>query len=183
MAEAPFTISNRFLKLLAHHLFGDSPAVALRELIQNAHDAVLMRAAREPGPRAGWGVRVIIDERLKQIEITDTGVGMSADDIINSLMCRGSGAKEDDKINSLMREVKNPEMLKNVAGYFGFGFIASMMVSKKVEIWTKAAGAKAGVLPVSTKGSRKAITKKSNCHRRPMSAHASCFTSTPNAPS
>ena len=141
MAEAPFTVSNRFLRLLAYHLFGDSPAVALRELVQNAHDAVLMRAATDAGPKDGWGVRITLDEPQRQITLLDTGVGMTAKDIVDSLTCLGVGGKGQDKLEELRRTVKNPEMLRNVAGYFGFGFIAAMMVSKKVEIWTHAADA------------------------------------------
>jgi HSP90 family molecular chaperone/class 3 adenylate cyclase len=137
---APFTISNRFLRLIAHHIFGDSPVTVMRELVQNAHDAVLMRAAQEVAPPDGWGVTVDINEAERQITILDTGVGMGPDDIVNSLTRLGAGAKEEHKIEELRKKVRNPEMLKNVAGLFGFGFVAAMMVSRKVEIWTRRAG-------------------------------------------
>ncbi len=137
MKKAPFTISYRFLKLLATHIFGDSPVIALRELIQNAHDAVLMRAATEKQPNmVGWGVRIDIDPDEKTLTILDTGIGMSPEDITTSLTKLGAGEKTEDKLKEL-KNIENPEMLKNVAGVFGFGFIAAMIVSKRIELWTK----------------------------------------------
>ncbi len=137
MKKAPFTISPRFLRLIAHHIFGDSPVTVMREMVQNAHDAVLMRAATDPAPPANWGVRIDVDEPKHQITVLDTGIGMGPQDIVESLTRLGSGAKEEEKIKAL-KNVHNPEMLKNVAGIFGFGFVAAMMVSKRVEIWSQA---------------------------------------------
>mgnify|MGYP001147280778 CR=1 FL=1 len=139
--KAPFTVSVRFLRLLAHHLFGDSPAVVLRELVQNAHDAVLIRAASVPDHQAGdWRVRIIIDESQQQITILDDGIGMDDRDIIESLTCLGAGRKGDHDIKQLISTVANPEMLKNVVGYFGFGFIASTMISTRIEIYSHKEG-------------------------------------------
>lgn len=142
MEKAPITVSNRFLKLIAHHIFGDSPVTVMREMVQNAHDAVLMRSAAENAPEDGWGVQIDVDEQKRKITVVDTGVGMGPDDIVDSLTRLGAGAKEEDSIEKLRSEVANPEMLKNVAGVFGFGFVAAMMVSRVVEIWTRKKGGK-----------------------------------------
>lgn len=137
MDRAPFTIGQRFLRLLAHHVFGDSPVTVIRELVQNAHDALLMRAAMETPVPADLSVRIEIDEPRKEITILDAGIGMTVEDIQTSLTCLGMGKKHDEAIKQF-RNVKNPEMLRNVAGLFGFGFVAATMVSKRIEIWTRA---------------------------------------------
>lgn len=136
-SKAPFTISYRFLKLLAKHVFGNSPVIAIRELIQNGHDAVLMRAASQrTGDRIGWGVQIDLFPDERRISILDTGIGMKPQDITNSLTRLGEGEKTEAKRKE-WETLPHPEMLKNVAGVFGMGFVAATIVSKRIEIWTK----------------------------------------------
>ncbi len=138
--EDYFKLTYDHLRLIAKDIFSDSPAVAIRELIQNAHDAILLRAAQErDNPR--WAVRISINNRGddKTITITDDGIGMTLDDIKNHLTVLGSSDKTNIMEDPRYKNIREPnkEKLENVIGTFGFGFVASFIISDKIEIWTK----------------------------------------------
>ena len=62
-------------------LYGQNPRVPLRELIQNARDAVVGRRIKE-GRDKLWGkitVRLLATENGHEIEVQDAGLGMSAE--------------------------------------------------------------------------------------------------------
>ncbi|WP_246144507.1 hypothetical protein [Actinacidiphila oryziradicis] len=61
--------------LLSHHLYS-SPRVYLRELLQNATDAITARQVRFPGTPATITVRT-----GDTLTVTDTGIGLSEADV------------------------------------------------------------------------------------------------------
>lgn len=142
MPSGKFQLSYRHLNLIGEKFFDKSPVIAIREMIQNAHDAVLMRAARTNGgnpPPQNWGVKIDLDPINGTISVTDTGIGMNYSDITENLTVLGASSKI--KI-SLEESVKggNPSWLKNVVGNFGFGFIAGLAIADKIELWSKKVG-------------------------------------------
>ena len=78
-------------------------------------------------------VTVAVDKEKKQIRISDTGIGMTAEEVrkyINQVAF--SGAAEFMK----QFEGEKPEEQGDIIGHFGLGFYSVFMVSDKVEIQT-----------------------------------------------
>ncbi|MBW6514684.1 MAG: molecular chaperone HtpG [Candidatus Syntrophosphaera sp.] len=102
--------------------------IFLRELISNAVDAINKRRYADPGFKAeDMKIEVKLDAKKRTIEVSDTGIGMSADEIkkyINQIAF--SGAEE---FISKFKDVQS-----NIIGHFGLGFYSSFMVAEKVTI-------------------------------------------------
>ena len=84
------TEAKRLLQLMIHSLYSNRE-IFLRELISNASDAIDKRrfAAIEDSSldvgSEGYEIRVDVDEAGKTLSISDNGIGMSRDDIIDIL--------------------------------------------------------------------------------------------------
>ena len=115
----------------------------MRELISNASDAV-DRAQYEALTNTdileqdgGWKINITADKDAVTLTISDNGVGMDHDEIIESLgTIAHSGTKEF--IAALQnKEVKdNPELI----GQFGVGFYSSFMVADNITVRSRKAG-------------------------------------------
>ncbi len=106
--------------------------IFLRELVSNAVDATqklktLASFGDYSGPADNLKVKVTIDREAGTLTVSDSGIGMTAEDIdkyINQIAFSGAEeflAKYKDTANSII-------------GHFGLGFYSAFMVSKKVEI-------------------------------------------------
>ena len=133
-----FKLTPEFLRdIVAKHTFHNS-AAALRELIQNAHDACIVRCAID-GENDG-AVDVLLDPQAGTITITDNGVGMAAQDIQDYLTTVGRGKKGSSIAEKYGIPDTQKNRLANVVGEFGFGFIASFIIADKIEIYTRHVG-------------------------------------------
>jgi hypothetical protein len=94
------TNAGRILKLLGPALYGDMDkiqAVTVKELFQNAYDAVrtnLNKGAIEEG-----SVEVTISEDKRSVTVKDNGVGMTPD-MINDGFLRVAGTEKEGDVNS-----------------------------------------------------------------------------------
>lgn len=108
--------------------------IFLRELISNATDAtnklkVLSQRGETSGELGDLTIKVSIDEAKKTLTISDSGLGMTAEEIdkyINQIAF--SGAEE------FVEKFKDTKEDANIIGHFGLGFYSSYMVADKVEI-------------------------------------------------
>ena len=108
--------------------------ILLRELISNATDAtnklrVLSQRGEVKGDLGELKITVKIDEKKNTLTISDSGIGMTADEIdkyINQIAF--SGAEE------FVEKFKDTKEDANIIGHFGLGFYSSFMVADKVEI-------------------------------------------------
>ena len=102
--------------------------IFLRELISNAVDAINKRKYADPEfKEEDMKIEVKLDTKKNAIEISDTGIGMTAEEIkkyINQIAF--SGAEE---FVSKFKDVQN-----SIIGHFGLGFYSTFMVAKKVTI-------------------------------------------------
>ena len=137
----------KVLDIVIHSLYSNKE-IFLRELISNAADACdKLRYAilTHPELAAGTdGFKIIVtpDKKAKILTVTDNGIGMNHDDLINHLgTIARSGSAEF--IKSLSGD-KQKDMA--LIGQFGVGFYASFMVADKVQVRTKKAGADSGWL-------------------------------------
>ncbi|MDG6239484.1 molecular chaperone HtpG [Glaesserella parasuis] len=139
----------QLLQLMIHSLYSNKE-IFLRELISNASDAadkLRFKALSQPELYKGDGelrVRISIDEALGTITISDNGIGMSREQVIDHL---GTIAKSGTKefLNALgSDQAKDSQLI----GQFGVGFYSSFIVADKVTVRTRAAGSDAsqGVL-------------------------------------
>ncbi|EXI62848.1 heat shock protein 90 [Mannheimia granulomatis] len=131
----------QLLQLMIHSLYSNKE-IFLRELISNASDAadkLRFKALSEPSLYEGDGelrVRVSVDETLGTIKISDNGIGMSREQVIDHL---GTIAKSGTKefLNALgSDQAKDSQLI----GQFGVGFYSSFIVADKVTVKTRAAG-------------------------------------------
>jgi molecular chaperone HtpG len=110
--------------LLSRHLYS-SPRVYLRELLQNAVDAVTARRAADPDAPAV--VEITADGQ--RLEMTDTGIGLTAEQVHELLATIGRSSKRDDL------GFARHEFL----GQFGIGLLAAFLVADEVRVDTRSA--------------------------------------------
>ena len=121
--------------IIKKFLYSDNE-IFLRELVSNAVDAVqkikrLAALGQYNGELGDTFVEVALDEEKKTITISDSGLGMTAEEIkkyINQVAF--SGASE------FVEKFKDAKDANEIIGKFGLGFYSAFMVSDLVEIQT-----------------------------------------------
>ena len=130
----------QLLQLMIHSLYSNKE-IFLRELISNASDAadkLRFKALSNPALYDGDGdlrVRVSFDADKGTITISDNGIGMTREQVIDHL---GTIAKSGTKefLTALGQDqAKNSQLI----GQFGVGFYSAFIVADKVTVKTRAA--------------------------------------------
>ncbi|CCO23369.1 molecular chaperone HtpG [Maridesulfovibrio hydrothermalis] len=128
---------NQLLDILIHSLYTNRE-IFLRELISNASDALdKMRFAISCDPELNDDVEpeilIAYDEEKKTITVTDTGIGMTRDEVVANIgTIAHSGSAEFIK-----QAAESKESLDSLIGRFGVGFYSIFMVSDHVVVRTK----------------------------------------------
>jgi molecular chaperone HtpG len=128
---------NNLLKIVINSLYSDKH-IFLRELISNASDAndklkYLMLTNPEIAKNSGeLKITITPNEKEKTLTVSDNGIGMDRDDLINHL---GTIAK-----SGTADFAANMEASADLIGQFGVGFYSAFMVASRVELLTKKAG-------------------------------------------
>tara|TARA_B110000977_G_scaffold189346_1_gene258693 strand:- start:63 stop:1898 length:1836 start_codon:yes stop_codon:yes gene_type:complete len=135
--------TGKILNIVINSLYSDSD-IFLRELLSNASDAIHKRKFMgQSQPKllnsSDDEVFVEVDEKAKTIEITDTGIGLSADDLIETL---GTIARSGTSsfLDSIEEASDNKDAAKTLIGKFGVGFYSAFIVAEKVSVTTRKAG-------------------------------------------
>lgn len=121
------------LKVLAEHLYSNKQ-VAVRELIQNAHDGCTRRRAeaRETGyqPR----IDISIDAPNRTVSFSDNGFGLTESEIEDYLATIGRSYTRElrDNLNLL-----SPDKAAELIGQFGFGFLSAFLLASHVRVVTR----------------------------------------------
>jgi Histidine kinase-, DNA gyrase B-, and HSP90-like ATPase len=124
-------------RLGGEQLYGDDPLIPLRELVQNASDAVRARRAFEGRPET-WGalvVRIGEDSQGPWVEVEDNGIGMSTSVLTEVLLDFGATYWNSD----LMRQ-ELPGLLSSgfrPTGEYGIGFFSVFMWGERVRVVTR----------------------------------------------
>ena len=123
------------IQLLAGHLYSEKK-VFIRELIQNAHDAIHRRVVAEPGFERDQGHIDILTDLASnpgKIVFRDNGIGMTQKDLETFLSTIGkSGTKAARE-----EAAKTENELADVIGQFGIGFLSGFVVGGRVEVRTR----------------------------------------------
>lgn len=129
----------QLLDIVIHSLYTDKE-IFIRELISNAADACeKLRFNQSSGrpiyqPDTAPAIAVTTDDKASTITITDTGCGMTRDELVENLgTIAHSGTKAFLK---QIAENKKPDV--NLIGQFGVGFYSAFMVAKRVTVLTRA---------------------------------------------
>lgn len=125
--------AENILPIIKRWLYSEKE-IFLRELVSNAADAILKLSklaligeAKVEVPEAA--ITVAVNTEAKTLTISDTGLGLTADEIkkyINQVAFSG--------ITDFLDKYKDKDDSQQVIGHFGLGFYSAFMVASKVEI-------------------------------------------------
>ncbi|MBF2002064.1 MAG: molecular chaperone HtpG [Synechococcales cyanobacterium C42_A2020_086] len=109
--------------------------IFLRELISNAVDAIqklrmVSRSGDFSGEMAEPEIVITIDKDNKKLSVSDTGIGMTADEVKKYINQVAFSSAEE-----FVEKYKNSGD-QQIIGHFGLGFYSSFMVASRVEIDT-----------------------------------------------
>ncbi|PTT35628.1 molecular chaperone HtpG, partial [Stenotrophomonas sp. HMWF022] len=118
---------NGLMTVLGKHLYS-TPMVALRELVQNAHDSIIRRRIEQPGIQSVSRIDVQVDVAAGVLRITDTGAGLTRQEIHDYLATVGvgytRGLRQDGEDN------------EGLIGMFGLGFLSAFVLARRVSVRT-----------------------------------------------
>jgi molecular chaperone HtpG len=134
----------QILHIIVHSLYSHKD-IFLRELISNASDAIdtiRFQALTKPELAEGdsdWKIKIIPDPDQGTLTVSDNGVGMSKDAIVENLGTIAKSGTQAFLASLKQADVKQrPELI----GQFGVGFYSSFMVADRVTVVSRMAGNK-----------------------------------------
>lgn len=131
--------SKRLLEMMINSIYTQKE-IFLRELISNASDAIdkiYYKALTDDQlvfNKDDYYIRITADKTNRTLTITDTGIGMTQEDLENNL---GIIAKSGSLAFKTENEAKDGH---NIIGQFGVGFYSAFMVADQVTVISKALG-------------------------------------------
>lgn len=119
--------------LLSHHLYS-SPRVYVRELLQNAVDAITARHALDPAAE----VRIRLSATDGRVTIEDSGIGLTAAEAHSLLATIGRSSKRGG--DSAAEKIRGLESTRQeFLGQFGIGLLACFVVARQIRVVTRSA--------------------------------------------
>jgi len=131
------TESKKLLDLMIHSIYTNKE-IFLRELISNASDAIdkyhfKSLTEKDLDHRNDYEIRIDIDKKHRKLTISDNGIGMTYDELIENIGTIAKSGTLDFLKNMKGKDLKSTELI----GQFGVGFYSAFMVSDQVELTTK----------------------------------------------
>ena len=115
--------TSRILEILSSEIY-DSPKAFLRENVQNAYDAILMRCTAQGLPIAERKIEITVE--ASRLIVRDDGIGMNEDVLKNNFWKAGSSGKKSDLAQR-----------SGVIGTFGIGAMANFGVCTSLSVETR----------------------------------------------
>lgn len=136
MAQGTLKINTeKLLPIIKKWLYSDKD-IFLRELVSNSCDALSKLKILREQKQAEFAdeelrIDIALDKEKKTLTITDTGIGMTAEEVEKYIaQLAFSGAEE------FLQKYEGNQENEAVIGHFGLGFYSAYMVAEKVEIET-----------------------------------------------
>lgn len=140
MAKKQFKAeSKRLLEMMINSIYSQKE-IFLRELISNASDAIdkiYYKALTDEAltfDKDSYYIKIEADKENRLLKISDTGIGMTKEDLENNL---GTIAKSGSLAFKNENEAKDGH---DIIGQFGVGFYSAFMVADEVTVVSKALG-------------------------------------------
>jgi len=136
---------NQLLKLMIHSLYSNKE-IFLRELISNASDALdklrFEAISNEALYEGDKELKIVldIDKEKRTLSITDNGIGMTRDEVIENIGTIANSGTKKFLDNLTGDQAKDSQLI----GQFGVGFYSSFIVANEVTLETRRAGDEAG---------------------------------------
>ena len=123
--------TDNIFPIIKKFLYSDHE-IFLRELISNAVDATqklkaMASAGDYKGDLGDLTIRVAVDKKKKTITVSDSGIGMTQEEL-DKYLNQIAFSSANDFLD------KYKDQANNLIGHFGLGFYSSFMVSEKVEV-------------------------------------------------
>lgn len=130
----------KVLQLMIHSLYTNKD-IFLRELISNASDAcdkLRYEALSNPSliTQSELKIQLTVNKDAGTLTITDNGIGMNEQDLINNLGTIASSGTQ----KYIEQISQNPKSDINLIGQFGVGFYSAFMVADEVTVVSTKAG-------------------------------------------
>jgi hypothetical protein len=165
------------LKLLIRPLYGDDPGIGMRELIQNAVDAVReldvllndrnLKRPDIPLPSQGADVVAAITKDTSGqhwVEVSDCGVGMTVDVVIDYFLTAGASFRRSEDWRKSFETIEGKSRVLR-AGRFGIGALAAFLLGNEIHVTTRHVDSSSGVAFSATVETEFVELKK---HDRPV---------------
>jgi molecular chaperone HtpG len=121
------------IRTLGEYLYSD-PNVAVRELLQNAHDTcVVAQAVDADGNQRQIHVRADTFERI--LIVQDNGAGMTEAEVRKFLTVIGSS--RTDEVRGQLEALGQQDVADRLIGRFGIGLLAAFIIGDRVEFRTR----------------------------------------------
>jgi heat shock protein 90kDa beta len=135
---------NRMMKLIINSLYKNKE-IFLRELISNASDALdkirfMSLTDKEVlKDNEELSIRIKVDKENRMLHITDTGIGMTQDDLIKYLgtIAKSQTSEFLNKFQEASEGDKSKQSMSDLIGQFGVGFYSAFLVADKVIVTSK----------------------------------------------
>jgi len=127
----------QLLRILSHSLYKER-GIFLRELISNASDAlhrvqfVMLTDDNVLDADAELAVRITVDEESNTLTVSDTGIGMTREELIENL-----GTIAHSGAMAFLKNLEEGQRVDEIIGQFGVGFYAVFMVAEEVRVTTR----------------------------------------------
>jgi molecular chaperone HtpG len=138
----------RILPILAREIY-TSPFAFLRENVQNAFDAIRLQIFRERATGVTGEHQISITRRTNSVSISDSGIGMTRQDLASFFWSIGKSGKHTQEAKSA-----------GVVGTFGIGGMANFGVCSSLEVVTKTRAAQKSIRSYAE---RNRLSAKEDC--------------------
>jgi len=120
------------LRMLGENIYAEAD-VAIREMIQNAHDTCIIRGTQDDSFQSPQ-IHISFDKARQTLSIADNGTGMTEADLHKNLATIGESFTRIQREQLRQQDAREAALL---IGQFGIGLLSAFSISRQVEVFTR----------------------------------------------